>query len=49
MRQYWTYYGDSATSRATPAGHHRDDWERYQVRINPDGTVDARASSHKWQ
>jgi hypothetical protein len=48
--QYWTYYGDSATSRTTPilgaAGYHRDDWEGYQVRINPDGGVDARASSH---
>lgn len=48
--QYWTYYGDSATSRGTPilgaAGYHRDDWEGYQVRINPDGGVDARASSH---
>src|SRR4051794_38322999 len=48
--QYWTYYGDSATSRTTPvlgeAGYHRDDWEGYQVRINPDGSVQARASSH---
>ena len=48
--QYWTYYGDSATSRSTPilgaAGYHHDDWEGYQVRINPDGSVDARASSH---
>jgi hypothetical protein len=48
--QYWAYYGDSATSRSTPvlgaAGYHRDDWEGYQVRINPDGSVDARASSH---
>jgi hypothetical protein len=48
--QYWTYYGDSATSRTTPilgpAGYHHDDWEGYQIRINPDGTVDARASSH---
>jgi hypothetical protein len=46
--QYWTYYGDSATSRALygARGYHRDDWEGYQVRINPDGTVDARASSH---
>jgi hypothetical protein len=48
--QYWTYYGDSATSRSTPIlgakGYHRDDWEGYQVRINPDGSVDARASSH---
>jgi hypothetical protein len=48
--QFWTYYGDSATSRSTPIlgakGYHRDDWEGYQVRINPDGSVDARASSH---
>jgi hypothetical protein len=48
--QYWTYYGDSATSRGTPvvggAGFHVDDWEGYQVRIDPDGGVDARASSH---
>jgi len=46
--QYWTYYGDSATSRALygDAGYHRDDWEGYQVRINPDGSVDSRASSH---
>jgi hypothetical protein len=48
--QYWAYYGDSATSRSTPvlgaAGYHRDDWEAYQVRINSDGSVDARASSH---
>jgi hypothetical protein len=48
--QYWAYYGDSATSRSTPvlggAGYHPDDWEGYQVRINPDGSVDARASSH---
>jgi hypothetical protein len=48
--QYWTYYGDSATSRSTPflgaRGYHRDDWESFAVRINSDGTVDARASSH---
>jgi hypothetical protein len=46
--QYWTYYGDSATSRALygASGYHHDDWESYQVRINPDGSVDARASSH---
>jgi hypothetical protein len=46
--QYWTYYADSATSRAIlgSRGYHPDDWESYQVRINPDGSVDARASSH---
>lgn len=48
--QYWTYYADSATLRGVPvagrAGYHRDDWESVQVRIGPDGRVDARASSH---
>ena len=48
--QYWTYYGDSATARGAPvvgaAGYHPDDWESYAVRVNPDGSVDARASSH---
>ncbi len=46
--QYWTYYGDSATSRAFygEAGYHQDDWEGYQVRIDQHGNVDARASSH---
>lgn len=27
-------------------GYHRDDWEGYQVRLDPDGSVWARASSH---
>ena len=27
-------------------GEHDDDWESVQVRINPDGSVDERASSH---
>jgi hypothetical protein len=46
--QYWEYYADSATSRTLlgDQGFHEDDWESYQVRINPDGTADARASSH---
>jgi hypothetical protein len=48
--QYWTYYGDSATYRGVPylgrEGFHADDWEGYQVRIEPDGRVRARASSH---
>jgi hypothetical protein len=46
--QYWTYYGNSATSHALlgARGYHPDDWEGYQVRIDPDGSVDARASSH---
>lgn len=48
--QYWTYYADSATLRGVPGigkrGYHRDDWEGVQIRIQPDGSVDQRASSH---
>lgn len=48
--QYWTYYADSATFRGVPIagkkGYHEDDWESVQFRINPDGSVDQRASSH---
>jgi hypothetical protein len=28
-------------------GHHADDWESYEVRVRPDGTVLARASAHR--
>jgi hypothetical protein len=48
--QYWTYYADSATLRGVPVageeGYHRDDWEGIQIRIDDDGNVDERASSH---
>jgi hypothetical protein len=46
--QYWLYYPDSATLRAAPGngGYHPDDWESFQARISPDGSVDVRASSH---
>jgi hypothetical protein len=48
--QYWLYYANSATLHDVPlvgaAGEHDDDWESVDVRINPDGTVDERASSH---
>jgi hypothetical protein len=48
--QYWTYYADSATLRDIPIagdeGFHLDDWEGVQIRIEPDGRVDERASSH---
>jgi hypothetical protein len=44
--QYWLYYPDSATKPFGEDGYHLDDWESYQVRVNADGTVDARASSH---
>jgi hypothetical protein len=48
--QLWTYYADSATLRGVPIvgamGYHRDDWESVQFRVNPDGSVDQRASSH---
>ncbi len=48
--QYWTYFADSATLRGLPVagerGFHRDDWESVQFRIEPDGGVAQRASSH---
>jgi hypothetical protein len=48
--QYWLYYANSATLRGVPVvgdvGEHRDDWESVDVRINPDGSVDERASAH---
>ncbi len=48
--QYWTYYADSATLRGVPVvgshGYHPDDWEGYEIRIDPGGRVDARATSH---
>jgi hypothetical protein len=46
--QFWLYYPGSATARVLlgDAGAHPDDWESFQVRINPDGSVEARASSH---
>lgn len=48
--EYFTYYADSATLRDLPvvgaAGYHRDDWEGVEIRIDPDGKVDERASSH---
>lgn len=48
--QYWEYFADSATLRGVPVagaqGYHADDWEGSQFRINRDGTVDQRASSH---
>jgi hypothetical protein len=48
--QYWLFYANSATLRGVPVvgvkGEHDDDWESVDVRINPDGSVDERASSH---
>ncbi|MGA8805197.1 MAG: hypothetical protein WB866_10935 [Solirubrobacterales bacterium] len=46
--QYWEYYADSATSRTLLGGRgfHEDDWEGVQIRLNADGGVDARATSH---
>jgi hypothetical protein len=48
--QYWTYYADSATLRGVPVagaeGYHHDDWEGVQFRLQSDGSVDERASSH---
>jgi hypothetical protein len=42
--QYWGYWPDSSWHGI--AGRHADDWESFQVRINADGTADARASAH---
>jgi hypothetical protein len=48
--QYWLYYADSATLRGVPiagdAGYHHDDWESAQIRVERDGSIDERASSH---
>jgi hypothetical protein len=48
--QYWLYYADSATFSGIPIagekGYHHDDWESVQLRIDADGHVDQRASSH---
>ena len=48
--EYFTYYADSATLRDLPVvgeeGYHRDDWEGVEIRIEPDGKVSERASSH---
>ncbi len=44
--QYWLYYPESWTRAYQRWGFHEDDWESYQVRIAPDGSALARASSH---
>lgn len=52
--QYWLYYPDSTWNGKLHAlgptrgfsGHHEDDWESYQVRIDADGEVWSRASAH---
>lgn len=45
--QYWLYYPDSAThGLGRVGGYHVDDWESYQVRVDPGGSTLARASSH---
>ena len=47
--QYWLYYPGSQTSRDLygEKGFHPDDFESFQVRIRSEGTVEARASSHR--
>lgn len=49
--QYWLYYPDSTwVSSHLPSalgGHHADDWESYQVRIDASGRTRARASAHE--
>jgi hypothetical protein len=50
--QYWFYYPESFSGGigrilgdAWP-GFHKDDWEAYQVRVSPGGSVAARATAH---
>jgi hypothetical protein len=53
--QYWFYYPTSATAptglgrlfRTLGWGYHPDDWEGYQVRIEPNGRRSVRATKHK--
>jgi hypothetical protein len=44
--QYWAYYPGSDTQVWGDRGHHPDDWESFQLRVDAAGT-DARASSHQ--
>lgn len=48
--QYWAYYPESASLRGAPIleeqGYHRNDWESVQIRVEADGTISQRASSH---
>lgn len=48
--QYWAYYPESASLRGLPIaeveGYHPHDWESTQIRVDPDGLVEQRASSH---
>ncbi len=47
---YWAYYPESASLRGAPVleqkGYHPHDWESFQVRVDRDGNVSNRASSH---
>ncbi len=50
--QYWAYYPESASLRGPSRvlarkGYHPHDWESVQVRVNPNGLADQRASSHQ--
>ena len=50
--QYWFYYPESFSGGIGRIlgdrwpGFHKDDWEAYQVRISPGGSVMARATAH---
>jgi hypothetical protein len=46
--QYFFYYPTSSTAAALPGngGFHKDDWESFQIRIEPGGETFVRASSH---
>ena len=50
--QAWSRVRDRGLVRRLPAypGSHPDDWEAYAIRVDPEGRVWARASSHRhWQ
>jgi hypothetical protein len=53
--QYWLYYPESFTGgigrklgplKGLWPGFHRDDWEGFQVRVSPSGTLSSRATAH---
>jgi hypothetical protein len=44
--QYFFYYPTSATAPWGEAGFHEDDWESWQIRVEPGGNAFVRASSH---
>ena len=44
--QFWLYYPTAGPASSLTGGYHLDDWESFQVRVDPEGAALARASSH---